>query len=104
MKIVNDWAKTPVTMLGVVFEKGQRGQSVHLNQREIGTLRKAQEILAQLRLATDPHENGDYGDHTTVTEHVTHAECWLGNLLDEYPDGVLRVDLDDEGHKQAGGE
>jgi len=102
MKLVDDWAKEPMAMLGVVFDKGERGQSVHLNKRELAALHRAQEILAQLRLATDPYENGDYGDYTSTTEAVTTAECFLGNLLEEYPSGVFRCDLLDTGRTKVG--
>ena len=100
MRLIDDWAKEPIAFLGHVFEKGERGQVVQLNKGEMATLRKALLILEQLRLAQDPHGNGDYTDGTPVSEAITWAECSLYELVDEHPNGIFRVDLEDFGHKR----
>jgi hypothetical protein len=100
MKLVNDWAKEPIAFLGHVFQEGERGRVVQLNKGELATLRKALAILEQLRLAQDPHGNGDYTDGTPVSEAITWAECALYELLDEHPNGIFRVDLLDCGHRR----
>ena len=93
MKLVDDWAKPPISMLGVVFEKGERGQIVQLNKGEMATLRKALAVLEQLRLAQDPHGNGDFGEGTPVGEAIAWAECALYELVTDHPNGIFRVDL-----------
>jgi len=100
MKLVNDWARERIEFLGIVASEGERGQSVHLNKGELATLKKALAILEQLRLAQDPYGNGDYGDGTPDAELVTSAECFLWELLDAFPEGRIRVDLFDCGHKR----
>ena len=100
MRLIDDWAKEPIAFLGHVFEKGERGQVVQLNKGEMATLRKALLILEQLRLAQDPHGNGDYTDGTPVSEAITWAECSLYELVEAHPNGIFRVDLLDCGHRR----
>lgn len=92
MKLVNDWERPRIEFLGA--SEGKRGQSVHLSQRELATLKNALEILTQLRAAADPKENFDYGDGTGTVEAITNAEAFLWELLDSYPDGIFRVDTE----------
>lgn len=81
MKLVNDWERPRIEFLGA--SEGKRGQSVHLSQRELATLKNALEILTQLRAYTG-----------FSMGWVTNAEAFLWELLDSYPDGIFRVDTE----------
>jgi hypothetical protein len=95
MRLIDDWAKEPIAFFGVEFEKGERGQCVHLNKRELATLQSALDILTRLRLAQDPMSNGDYSAGTSAGELITCAECQLYELVEDHPNGIFRVDLFD---------